>query len=327
MKKNLFLSIIALLLFLVVGCSSKPSKTVALTQIVAHPSLDRVRAGVMNELVAYRSEHPEVDFKIIYENAQGNVATAMQIAQKLAGMHPDVIIAISTPSAQAAITATRKTNTPIVFAAVTDPVYAQLVTRLDNPEGRVTGATDAQPLNKQLALMRELVPHLKTLGVVYNPGEVNSVRMVEMLKQLSEGIIVLEASSQNSNEVPAAAQRLVQQVDALYVPLDNTVVSALDALLKVCNKHKVPVFSADPDLVSHGVLASEGVGYEEVGRLAGSQAVAILEGRDPGSITVSAPVNTILRINGERARALGIQVPEVILQQADIVGSLAEGGD
>ena len=221
-----------------------------------------------------------------YQNAQGNPATAAQIARKFAGAQPDVIIAIATPSAQAVAAATREL--PIVFCAVSDPVGAKLVKDLDRPGGNLTGTSDFPPMAEQLDLIHELSPDAKVLGVIYNPGETNSVSMVNSLKQLAstKGFQVLEAAAPKSSDVLSAARQLAGKAHAIYIPLDNTVVSALEAVIKIGREAKIPVYSADTDSVQRGTVASLGFDYYDVGRQTGQQVVRVLRGEEPGEIPV-----------------------------------------
>src|SRR4029079_5588342 len=155
-------------------------KTVALTAIVEHPALDAARDGVKDELKAAGFEAGK-NLKFEYQSAQGNNGTAAQIARKYVGEHPDVIVAIATPSAQAMVAATK--DTPVVFSAVTDPVAAKLVKSWDASGTNVTGVSDLSPLAKHLELIKKVVPNAKRVGVIYSPGEANSVAIVEALKK------------------------------------------------------------------------------------------------------------------------------------------------
>jgi putative ABC transport system substrate-binding protein len=289
--------------------------TVAITQIVEHPSLDVVREGIL-EILKKQGYIETKNLKIIYENAQGNVTTAAQIAKKLVGLNPDVIVAISTPSAQSAAAALKGYDIPLVFAAVSDPLSAQLVLNMEKPEGLITGATDNQPIEEQIELMKEIIPSLKTLGVLYNPGEINSVKIVEKLKQKADSFQILEATASKTNEVPASAQKLLETVDALYIPTDNMIVSALPAVLNIAFSSKKPVFSTDPDLVKQGVLASIGREYKDVGKLAGEMVVRLLNGEKPKDIPVQAPSKKHLYLNMKTAETLHMEIPKHLVKKA-----------
>ena len=297
------------------GFSAEPSPTVALTQIVEHPSLDAARRGILDELAA-AGFAPGRNLTVDYQNAQGNPVTAAQIARQFVGAQPTVIVAIATPSAQAVAAATRAI--PIVFCAVSDPIAAKLVKNLDHPGGNVTGTRDFPPLAEQLDLIRELSPAARTLGVIYNPGETNSVAMIDSLKPLasSKGFQLVEAAAPKSGDVLSAARQLTGKVDAIYIPLDNTVVSALEAVIKVGREARIPVYSADTDSVKRGTVAALGFDYYDVGRQTGQQVVQVLRGAKPGAIPVENIKKLSLFLNPQAAAAMGVTVPDAVRQRA-----------
>lgn len=319
---------LALVLIIIFGCTrpvvaqatTPPTKIVAITQIVEHPSLDVVRQSFIQSLKDAGFEEGK-NLTILYETAQGSVTTAVQIAKKFASLSPDVVLGISTPSAQALVPSLKEASIPLVFAAVSDPVGAKLVKTLDQPSPLVTGATDAQPTQKQFLMMLEILPQLKSIGVVYNPGEINSVKILEQLRAFmaTKNIRVIANGASKSSEVSSALTQLLDQVDAVYVTLDNVVVSALQAVLKLTGAQKTPVFSTDPDLVKQGVLASIGNGYADVGSLAGQMAVRILNGENPEQIPISAPKENKLYVNLDVAALLSISIPTSVLSKADYV--------
>lgn len=297
------------------GFAAEPSRTVALTQIVEHPSLDAARRGILDELAAAGFVSGQ-NLTVDYQNAQGNPVTAAQIARQFAGARPDVIVAIATPSAQAAAAATREL--PIVFCAVSDPVGAKLVRQLDRPGGNITGTRDFPPVAEQLDLIRELSPAARRLGVIYNPGETNSVSMVGALKQLApaRGFQLIEAAAPKSGDVLSAARQLAGKAEAIYIPLDNTVVSALEAVIKIGRETKIPVYSADTDSVGRGTVAALGFDYYDVGRQTGQQVVRVLRGEKPGDIPVEGVRKLSLFLNPQAAAAMGVAVPAAVRQRA-----------
>jgi putative ABC transport system substrate-binding protein len=172
-----------LLASLVFPFSATAHKTIGITQIVDHPSLNAIREGIVEELATQGFKEGE-GFTILFESAQGNPTTAIQIAQKFASLSLDAVVPISTPSAQAVVHQIK--TSPIVFAAITDPIEAKIVSSLNHPGGNVTGVSDMPPLLEQLNMITTCVPHLKVLGVVYNPGEANSVAMLDSLTRLAK---------------------------------------------------------------------------------------------------------------------------------------------
>lgn len=291
------------------------SKSVAITAIVEHPALDATRDGVIAALKE-AGFTPGQNLKVDYQSAQGNPATAAQIARQFVGQKPDVIVPISTPSAQAVAAATR--DVAVVFTAVTDPVGAQLVRSMDKPGGNVTGLSDMAPVGAHVDLIKEIVPAAKRLGVVYNPGEPNSVTMVKALKDEAgkKGLTVVEAAANKSADVQTAARSLVGKADAIYVPLDNTVVSALEALTAVGAQAKLPVFSADTDSVARGTVASIGFDYFQVGKQTGAVVARVLKGEKPGDIPVDLAKGTDLFVNPKAAAAMGVTIPDAVAKRA-----------
>lgn len=293
-------------------------KNIAITAIVEHPALDAVREGIKKGLTDLG--HAEgTDVAYSFESAQGNPATAAQIARTFVGDAPDVIVAISTPSAQAVAGAT--TDIPLVFSAVTDPVAAQLVASAEAPGGNVTGVSDMAPIADHVALIHEITPDVKRLGVLYNPGEANSVSSVSALKSEAEaaGITVVEGPATKSADVQAATRSLVGKVDAIYVPTDNTIVSALESAVSAANEAKLPLYAADTDSVARGALAAVGFNYFDVGVQTAALVDRVLKGDSPGTIPVVFASGTDLQVNKATAAAIGIELPQGVLDRASKV--------
>lgn len=315
MRKLLVIAVASLLMS---GSAIAQSAKVAVTAIVEHPSLDAVRDGVRDGL-------EEAGYKVgdnlefIYESAQGNPATAAQIAREFAGSSPDVIVPIATPSAQAAAAATR--TIPIVFSAVTDPVAAGLVKSNEVPGANVTGVSDLTPVADHVALIKEIVPDVKAIGFVYNPGEANSVVLLEMFKKAAEaeGLTVVEAMANKTADVQNAARSLVGKVQAMYVPTDNTVVSAFEALVGVADENDLPLISGDTDSVGRGAIAAVGFDYYQVGRQTADVVLRVLKGENPGEIPVTFASGSDLVVNKKAAEAQGVTLPDSVLQRANKV--------
>jgi putative ABC transport system substrate-binding protein len=301
-----------------IGSAAAEPKTVAITAIVEHPALDAVRDGIKKGLAdAGYAEGTDVTFT--YETAQGNPATAAQIARQFVGDAPAAIVAISTPSAQAAVAATK--DIPVIFSAVTDPVAAQLVASIDQPGGNVTGVSDMAPIGDHVALIREITPDVKRLGVLYNPGEANSVSSVDALKTAASaaGIEVIEAPANKSADVQAAARSLIGKVDAIYVPTDNTIVSAFESAVGVANEAKLPLYAGDTDSVARGALAAVGFNYFDVGVQTAALVDQVLKGQNPGTIPVVFASGTDLQVNKKTADAIGVTLPQAVLDRASKV--------
>ncbi len=296
------------------GAAAEP-KTVAITAIVEHPALDAVRDGVKKGLADLG--HVEgTDVTFTYESAQGNPATAAQIARQLVGNAPAVIVAISTPSAQAVVAATK--DIPVVFSAVTDPVASGLVASVDQPGANVTGVSDMAPVGDHLLLIREITPDVKRLGVPYNPGESNSVSTIAALKTAAQaaGIEIVEATATKSADVQAATRSLVGKVDAIYIPTDNTIVSALESAIGVAAEAKLPLYAGDVDSVGRGALAAVGFNYADVGIQTAALVDRVLKGEAPSAIPVTFAAGSDLQVNKKAAAAIGLTIPQAVLDRA-----------
>ncbi len=294
---------------------AKDKVTVAVTAIVEHPALDACRDGVKEALEEAGYKDGE-NLTFIYESAQGNPATATQIARKFVGESPDVIVPIATPSAQAVAAATR--SIPIVFSAITDPVGAQLVKQMKKPGGNITGLSDFSPIADQIALIQEITPDVKTLGYIYNPGEANSISTLKVLTEIAgeAGIAVVESTATRTSEVQQAMRALVGKADAVYVPTDNTIVSAFEAAVKVAQENKLPLYAADTDSVNRGALAALGFNYFDVGKQTGEKVVQILEGTAAGDIDVEIAKGTNLVVNPASAKLMGVTIPGAVIERA-----------
>lgn len=290
--------------------------TVKATAIVEHPALDAVRDGALDELKE-RGYVADDNMNWEFQTAQGDVGIAGQIARKYVGDNPDVILAIATPSAQAMVSAARG-RIPIVFSAVTDPVVAKLVQSIDAPGGNVTGVSDMAPIDRHLQFIRKLLPEAKTIGVPYNPGEANAVVQVEALKELAPeyGFTIETAAAPKSSRVLVATRSLIGKADAIYVPTDNTIVSAVEAVVKVGRAADIPVFSADTNSVSRGAAASIGFSYYDIGRQTGALMARILEGEDAGSIPVQYVDKLQIHLNPASAQAMGLEFSDELMDKA-----------
>ncbi|WP_027017234.1 ABC transporter substrate-binding protein [Comamonas composti] len=291
------------------------TKSVAVTAIVEHPALDAVRDGVKDALKAAGFEDGK-NLKWQYQSAQGNTGTAAQIARKFVGDKPDAIVAIATPSAQAVIASTK--NVPVVFSAVTDPVVAKLVPNWEPSKNNVTGVSDLLALDKQMDLVKQVVPNAKRIGMVYNPGEANSAVVVKELQALlpKMGWNLVTAAAPRSVDVSSAARSLVGKVDVIYTNTDNNVVSAYEALVKVGQDAKIPLVASDTDSVKRGAVAAYGINYRDLGEQTGRMVVRILKGEKPGDIKPEVSTKMELFVNPGAAQKQGIQLSEELIKSA-----------
>lgn len=297
------------------GDTTVATKTVAITAIVEHPALDSVRKGVIDELAEQGFTEGD-NLAVNFQSAQGNTATAGQIAKQFVADDADVIVAIGTPSAQSVAAAT--STIPLVFSAVTDPVEAKLVSKMDGSGTNVTGGSDALPYEPQIELMRQVIPSLKNVGYVYSPGEVNSTIVLKNLREkLSPmGINVIEAPAQRSNDIAMAARSLEGKVDMIYTSTDNNVVSAYESLYQVAKESKIPLIASDTSSVERGAVAALGVDYYVLGRETGKIVARILGGENAGDIPVYTPQNLNLYVSPKNAESQGITLSQSVIDNA-----------
>lgn len=309
MKRTILASALALILAAVPALAQQ--KVISITQIVEHPALDNSRKGFMDGL-----KEMGVDAKFNVHIAQGNPATNVQIAGQIMDEKPDLVLAIATPGAQ--VCAQKIKDKPVVFTAVSDPVGAGLVKSMEAPGGNLTGMTDMPPVDKQLELIKTILPKATRLGVVYNAGEANSVSQVKAVKEAAAklGMTVVEATVTNSGGVFQAAKSFVGRCDAVYVPLDNTVVSAFESLVKVCAENKLPLFSSDNESVSKGAIAALAVDYYAMGKQTAAMAKKILDGAKPATMPVEALKNLDVHLNLKAAKDQGVTLPEAVVKSA-----------
>lgn len=285
---------------------------IGITQIVTHPALDAAVAGFKAALAEKGFSNITYDM----QNAEGDMSTTASIAQKFAAEGLDLILGVATPTTQAVVKADK--TTPIVFTAVTDPLGARLVYDPAAPEANVTGVSDLQPVEPILALAKQFNPDAKSVGIVYNAGESNSVYIVEAANKAAAnmGLKIVEATASNSSEVQAAAKSLVGRVDAVAVIGDNTAVTALEAIVKVCQEAKIPLLAGDTDSVKRGAAAGYGFDYKDLGKQAGYQAALILGGTPIKDIPVEYAKNLQLSINEKAAQAQGVTIPADLVSKA-----------
>ncbi len=288
--------------------SNEQTYKVGITQFVEHPSLDAATEGFKKAL-----EDEGINVKYDEQNANGDQNNVQTIANNFAGDAVDLIFANATPSAQAALNATK--DIPIVFTSVTDAVGAQLVKTMEAPGGNVTGTIDNHPdaIPNTVKFIGENFPG-KTIGTVYNAGEQNSIAQVEIIKDSIKelGLKDLEtATVSTSAEVKQAAESLIGKADVIYIITDNTVVSALESVTQVANDNDLPLFVGEFDSVERGGFAAYGFDYEDIGYEAGLLATQILKGeKDPSELPAQYPQNLKLVINKGAAKEMNIELKD-----------------
>lgn len=295
---------------------------IGVTQIVSHPALDADQKGFEKALA-------EAGFKegvhIIYDrqNAQGDMANAQTIAQKFLDAKVDLVHSIATPTSQAVVKTIK--TIPVVFSSVTDPVDAGLVPKTSPPGTKsgtnVTGVSDRWPVSLQFEMYCKFVPKAKKWGTIYNAGDANSLVHIKEMREAAKklGVELIEATISTSAETLQAAQSLAGKVQAINITSDNTAVSAFEAIVKVCNEKKIPLFAGDVDSVPRGAIAAYGLDYFLIGESAGKKAVRILKGEKPGDIPWGPAEKFSLVVSEKAAKAQGIVIPSDLLKKADKV--------
>lgn len=291
---------------------------VSVSQIIDHPDLNAAHKGLVDGLKAHGYENGK-NLELVSQVADGQPAQAAKIARELVSQNPHVLVGIATPSSQALVSATRLI--PIVFTAVTDPVGARLVRRLESPGRNVTGLSDLSPVHKHVALIQQSLPDVDSIGVVYNPGESNAVALMAMLKNAArQHDLTLNAEPVfTTDEVKEKTRIVAAKSDVVYAMTDNTVASAIDDLIQAADSHNTPVFAGTTAYVKQGAVLGAGLDYYQIGLETAEYVAAILEGEKPGKLDVKTPERSALKVNLEALKKFRITLPTSILNQASIV--------
>lgn len=321
MNKKMILSLATVTTGLLLGACGNTSETgdsdetnvnVGILQYMEHDSLSKAREGFVSELEEAGYVEGE-NLTVNYQNAQGDQANLQSMSESLAGEN-EVILSIATPAAQSLATVTQED--PILFTAVTDPVDAGLVADNEVPGGNVTGTSDMVPIEEQVALLLSLAKDAKTIGIIYNSSEPNSKIQADLAQEAieAEGIAVKVLTVTTTNDVQQVMTTLAQEVDAVYIPTDNTLASTMPTVGEIALEYKLPVVPGSAEMVEAGGLATYGINYEELGRQTAQMAIQIIEeGADPAEMPVETSNNLELVINEEMADLLGIDPESIVL--------------
>nr|WP_227526050.1 ABC transporter substrate-binding protein [Psychrobacter sp. FDAARGOS_221] len=296
--------------------SEKQAKTLAITQIVEHPSLDDIRRGIVDEL-AEQDYVEGQNLTVNFQSAQGNTATAGQIAKQFAGDVPDAIVAISTPSAQTVVAST--TTIPVIYTAISDPVAAKLIDQNDVPiQSNITGLSSQLPIDPPLDLIQKIVPDAKTIGYVYSPGEANSVVVLKQLQDAApaRGLEILDVTANRPNDVAMAARSLQGRADVIYTSLDNNVITAFEAMAGAANEMGIPVITSDEFSVRRGATAALGVNDYDFGRTTGKMVYRVLNGEAITDIKPEVMNKLTLYVSPKHAKAQGVTLDPSIIADA-----------
>ena len=329
MKNKRLLAVLAVLVVLVGGSLiySSPNKDgkanpttdkktvkVGVLQYVSHPSLDLIYKGIKDGLA--EEDYKADDIKIDFMNAEGDQSKVATMSKQLVSNDNDVLIGIATPSAQGLAAATK--DKPIVMGAITDPVGANLVKNLEKPGGNITGVSDHNPAKQQLELIKKLTPNVKTIGALYSSSEDNSKTQVEEFKKLAEeaGYKVEEYSVPSTNEIASTMNVMTGKVDAIWIPIDNTIASAFATVVSSNKDAKKPIYPSATAMVEEGGLASVVVDQHDLGVATGKMAAKILKGAKPEETAVEIFNQGKSVINKKNAKELGLTIPDDIMKEA-----------
>jgi putative ABC transport system substrate-binding protein len=320
--------ILILILVVSIGISFAQEKKakmikIGVTQIVSHPALDADAKG-FEKALAEAGFKEGVNVTYDRQNAQGDMANAQTIAQKFLDAKVNMVHSIATPTSQAVVKTIK--NIPVVFSSVTDPVDAGLVPKTSPPGTKsgtnVTGVSDRWPIHLQFEMYTKFIPKAKKWGTIYNAGDANSMVHIKEMKESAKklGVELIEATISTSAETMQAAQSLAGKgVQAINITSDNTAVSAFEAIVKVCNEKKIPLFAGDVDSVPRGAIAAYGLDYFLIGESAGKKAVQILKGKKAGEVPWGPAEKFGLVVSEKAAKAQGIVIPPDLLKKADKV--------
>ena len=331
MKKIMFL--VMMLSLILIGCGDKKEEAktgvdtastetktndkvykIGITQIVSHQALDKAREGFKDALeeAGIKAEYDE-------QNAQGDVTIANTIANKFVTDKVDLVFAIATPTAQAVSNAT--SDIPILFSAVTDPEAAGLV------KPNVTGSSDKVDIDQQLALLREISKDAKKIGFLYNSSEENSLVQLEEIKKVAGkyDFEIVEQGISSANELPQAIDKMLTQVDALYLPTDNLISSSSALIAEKANAAKIMTFAAESGMLENGIFITKGIDYYQLGKEAGKMAAEILkDGKKPSDLPYKISETVEIAVNKQTLEQLGIKLPEDVMSKAKFIETKAK---
>lgn len=315
-----------LVLALVLGFSACGSETggskvykIGVTQFADHPSLDNCYNGFVEGLKQEGFVEGD-NIEIESQSAKTDMAVASQIAQNFANSGKDIVCGIATPSAQTLYSACYDKKIPVVFNAVSDPVGAKLAKSATEAMEGISGVSDQLPVEDQLKLIRALLPDAKKIGILYTTSEENSVSTIKVYKELAPkyGFEIVEKGVGAQAEIPQATDILLEQVDCISNMTDNTVVAALAVILEKANAKNIPVFGSEGEQVANGCVACAGLDYFRLGIQAGKIAARVLKGEDISKIPYETLTESKVTVNKAVADALGVTVPQEILDSADV---------
>lgn len=291
--------------------------TIGISQLIEHPALDASKQGFIDEM---KSQGIKVEF--LEQNAQGDIANAKMIAEKFVKDDVDLIFTIATLSAQAAKQAIAGTDIPMVFTAVTDPVFSQLVTDLNVTDNNITGVVDAAPIKENLEMFKDLKEDIKTVGIIFNIGESNSEVQVEQTKEIAKelGLEIETVGITSVNDIPQAVDTISKNAEGLYIITDNMVASSISLVAKLAKENGLMTVTADGSHVAEGIMLSKGISFYEIGKQSAVIAKQVLvDNKDIADIPVQASSNLEKLVNVETAETLGFDKNHKAFEGAEFI--------
>lgn len=290
---------------------------VYILQFVKHPALDETTRGIIEGL-RNRGYINGQNLELQIEFAQGQIGIAAQIAQKFVSTKPDVVVGISTLSAQSLYKYAKEGKTKLIFSSVTDPVAAQLVNTLNAPGNNSSGVSNYINIEPQIEMFKKIMPNMKKLGFIYNPGELNSLSLISILEETCPKyrIELILQTANKSSDIKQSITNLISKVDAIFISNDNTALSAIKTIINVATEFKKPVFVSDTDIVEQGAIAALGPSQYDVGDKSAQMIDSVLQGKDINNIPVIFPENARLYININTAKKININFTDEILNSA-----------
>lgn len=297
------------------AAQTKEVPTVGILQLLSHPALDAIHKGIIHGL-AEEGYHVNKNIKIDFQNAENDQSNLKTMSARFVNEDANAMIGIATPAAQALANAS--SSTPIVLGAITDPKGAHLVKSNTHPGNNVTRVSDQAPLASQLKLIQKIMPNMKTLGIIYTSSDDSATAQYHQFAALckKEHVRLKAYSIANTNDLNQVSQEMVSQVDAVYVPTDNTVASAMQTLVATATAKKVPVFPAVDTMVKAGGLATLSINQYQLGVTTGKMTAAILKGKKPADTPIHFVRKGEMTINLKTAKQLGITLPDSVIKEA-----------
>lgn len=288
---------------------------VGVLQLLSHPALDAIYKGFEDELNKEGYKVGE-NIKIDLQNAQGDQSNLATMSKKLSSENNNIFVGITTPATLSLSNEIK--NKPIIMGGITYPVEAGLIKDEQLPETNITGVSDRTPIKKQLEVMKKIIPNLKKVGVLYTASEDNSIKQAKEAEEYAKelGLEVKLSTIANTNDIQQVTESLANETQAIFIPIDNTLASAMDTVIKVTDKKKIPVFPSADTMVEAGGVLGIAVDQYNIGVETAKVLIKVLNGADPKNTPIVLANEGIIYLNEKKAKILGLNIPEEISSKA-----------